>query len=335
MLLEHPLGSEPGAIREVYSQSINTDLFIDHGFVVGDHAYLSARRGAEILVVDWRTGDVTRRFEVGKRGGAERFGMTYADGRVYSLSATGRVTLAAVSADGYQLSGSFELPGHEPSQGAALPVVTGGRLYLRSENVLFCYDVTAHTSPQSAVPVRIVLSPPPAAVIAPNGQPRVPRPIFVPTPQDVVERMLELAKVEKDDTLVDLGSGDGRIVITAAKTYGCHAVGYEIDQELVKVSQQQIAAEELSQLAEIKAEDMYTADLSDVHVVVVYVYPSVLEKMKTQFAQLPAGARIVSHQFEIPGVKPTQTVEVDSEETGGRHKILVYTVPLTVSEDSQ
>ena len=80
---------------------------------------------------------------------------------------------------------------------------------------------------------------------------------------------------------------------------------------------------------------MYTADLSHVDVVAVYVYSSVLEKVKPQFAKLPAGARIVSHQFEIPGALPTQTVEVASEETGARHKIYVYTVPLPMNEDTQ
>lgn len=65
---------------------------------------------------------------------------------------------------------------------------------------------------------------------------RVPRPIFVPSPQDVVEKMLELAKVTRDDVVYDLGCGDGRIVVTAAKKYGCKAVGFDLDRECVRLA---------------------------------------------------------------------------------------------------
>ena len=92
-------------------------------------------------------------------------------------------------------------------------------------------------------------------------------------------------------------------------------------------------SEDLSELVTIEDKDMYTADLSEVDVVAVYVYSAVLEKMKVQFEQLEPGARIVSHFFEIPGVEPTQVVEIESEETGNTHKILLYEAPLTPSED--
>jgi hypothetical protein len=82
----------------------------------------------------------------------------------------------------------------------------------------------------------------------------------------------------------------------------------------------------------IEKQDMYTADLGDVDVVAVYVYPSVLDKMKPQFAEMKPGARIVSHYFEIPGSVAAKTVEVESAETGNTHRILLYTTPLTPSE---
>ena len=106
--------------------------------------------------------------------------------------------------------------------------------------------------------------------------------------------MLELAEVDEDDLVVDLGSGDGRIVIAAASKYGCNAIGYEIDEELVEISRERVQNEELGELVTIEDQDMYTADLSEVDVVAVYVYSAVLAKMKPQFAQLRPGARIVS-----------------------------------------
>jgi protein-L-isoaspartate O-methyltransferase len=155
-----------------------------------------------------------------------------------------------------------------------------------------------------------------------------PRPVFVPTPLDVVTRMLDLAEVDKDDVVVDLGSGDGRIVIAAAKKYGCRAIGYEIDKELVRISRERVQNEDLAELVTIEDQDMYTADLSGVDVVAVYVYASVLEKMKPQFEQLKPGALIVSHFFEIPGIEPTEVVEFESEETGSTQKVLLYEAPL-------
>jgi outer membrane protein assembly factor BamB len=339
VLLKPDTGGASGSMTESYMRETSKHSRSDSGFVLGDHYYYSARGGAVAGCTNWRTGEVAwsvRRpspiaGEVRNSEGA--WSGTFADGRLYSLSANGRVRLAAVSPVGLEEAGVFDLPLHISSTGATQPVATGGRLYLRSDNILHCYDVTRREDSQPIPHADTIVLEPVEPVISRHS--RVPRPIFVPTPQDVVERMLQLAEVTKVDRVVDLGSGDGRIVITAARTYGCRAVGYEIDGELVKVSRQQIEADKLSELVEIKPVDMYSADLSDVSVVAVYVYPSVLEKMKPQFAKLPAGARIVSHQFEIPGVKPTRTIEVDSDETGGRHRVFLYSVPLTATDNSQ
>ena len=157
---------------------------------------------------------------------------------------------------------------------------------------------------------------------------RVPKPPFASTPQDVVEAMLKTAAVKAGETVVDLGSGDGRIVVTAAKQYGAQAIGYEIDADLVRQSRRAVADSDVSQRAEIRRQDMYTADLSDVDVVVVFLYEPVLEKLKPQFAQMKSGARIVSHHFEIQGVAATRTITVDSAETGIKHRVTVYETPL-------
>jgi hypothetical protein len=130
---------------------------------------------------------------------------------------------------------------------------------------------------------------------------RAPDAVFIPTPQDVVERMLQVAGVKKNEVVVDLGSGDGRIVITAAKRYGCQAIGYE---------------------------DMFTLDLSGVELVTVFLYPRLLERLIPQFEKLKPGSRIVSHQFEMPGIKPDQIITTDSKEDGDKHRLFLWTTPL-------
>jgi hypothetical protein len=133
---------------------------------------------------------------------------------------------------------------------------------------------------------------------------------FVPTPQDVVEKMLELAKVTKDDVVYDLGSGDGRIVITAGRRYGCKAVGYEIDPKLVRESRIAVRAQRLEKLVSIERQDIFTVDLSAASVLGLYLKPDLYEKLLPQFDKMKPGSRIVSHQYLIPGVKPARTVRL-------------------------
>lgn len=94
---------------------------------------------------------------------------------------------------------------------------------------------------------------------------------FVPTPQEVVEGMLELAQVKRGEVVYDLGSGDGRIVITAAKKYGAQAVGFEIDPERIMESRESIRQQGLGRLAEIREQDILTVDLSQANVLTLYL----------------------------------------------------------------
>ncbi|RPH38214.1 MAG: class I SAM-dependent methyltransferase [Planctomycetota bacterium] len=166
--------------------------------------------------------------------------------------------------------------------------------------------------------------PPPAGA----GIQRDRRAAFVPTPSDVVQRMLRMAGVTKADVVCDLGSGDGRIVIAAAQDHGARGIGYEIDPQLVRLSRQAIEQRQLRKLVTIEDEDMYTADLSSATVVSVYLPEEFLEKLKPKFAPLKPGTRIVSHQFRIPGVVPEKEIEVESKEDGLLHKIYLWTTPL-------
>ncbi|HET8562593.1 MAG TPA: methyltransferase domain-containing protein [Candidatus Binatia bacterium] len=145
---------------------------------------------------------------------------------------------------------------------------------------------------------------------------------FVPTPQEVVEGMLELAQVKKGDVVYDLGSGDGRIVIAAAKKYGARAVGFEIDPELIKQSRESIRKEGLEKLAEILEQDILTVDLSRANVLTMYLLPSVNLKLRPKIlSEMAPGSRIVSHAFDMGDWKPDKVVQIDGRD------VYYWTVP--------
>ena len=162
---------------------------------------------------------------------------------------------------------------------------------------------------------------------------REPDVIFVPTPQDVVDRMLELAEVKKDDLVYDLGCGDGRIVVTAAKRYGCKAIGYDIDPHRVEESLENVEKNEVGHLVKIERKDIFTLDLSKANVITLYLLPSLNVKLIPQLEKLKPGSRIVSHDFRMKGVKPDKVVKLTSNEDGGEHKIFLWTSPLKKKEE--
>ena len=138
---------------------------------------------------------------------------------------------------------------------------------------------------------------------------------FVPTPNDVVDRMLEMAEVKKGDIVYDLGSGDGRIVIRAAKKYGVRAVGIEMDRLLLAQARKDAKALGVSHLVEFRAEDAMKVDLSKATVVTLYMLPWFNEAMKPSFKRyLKPGARIVAHDFGIQGWEPDKTIKLPDPE---------------------
>jgi len=148
--------------------------------------------------------------------------------------------------------------------------------------------------------------------IAGNAKSDYPEEIpFVPTPIEVVDKMLELADVKKGDVLYDLGSGDGRIVIRAAQKYGIRAVGIEMDTLLLAKARNDAKAAGVSHLVQFRSEDALKADLSAATVVTLYMLPWFNEKMKPNFKKmLKPGARIVAHDFGIEGWRPDVTVKL-------------------------
>lgn len=164
---------------------------------------------------------------------------------------------------------------------------------------------------------------------------RTPDVIYLPTPHDVVDRMLELAKVTKEDLIYDLGCGDGRIVVTAAKKYGCKAVGYDIDPKRVKESLENVKKSKVGELVRIEQKDIFKLDLSKATVVTLYLLPSLNIKLIPQLEKLKPGSRIVSHDFRMRGVRPEKTIRMTSKEDQSEHKIFLWTAPLKKRKKKQ
>ena len=309
---------------EAYSTRLLVNPFQDSALVLGERLYAVTRRG--LVRVDVKTGEVLGEPLSDFRGNAA---MTYAEGRLYLNTYKGLVALLEPTPEGFAEKGRFTLPDVERARGASNPVVAGGRLYLRRDDRLFCYDVRGTARAKApAKPGRIVLSDP-GAVPAKSDPPPASGAVFVRTPRDVVEKMLELAEVKAKDVVVDLGSGDGAIVITAARKYGCTSVGVEIDEDLVRTSRENARKNGVEDRVRIEHRDMFTADLGTATVVAVYLPQDFLKRLMPQFRKLKPGSRIVSHEFEIPGVKPDRTITVESGEDGEAHRIHLWTTPLT------
>jgi pimeloyl-ACP methyl ester carboxylesterase/precorrin-6B methylase 2 len=150
---------------------------------------------------------------------------------------------------------------------------------------------------------------------------------YVPTSEKTVDAMLDLAGIKPGDVLVDLGSGDGRIVLSAVKRFGIRATGVEIDPELVRQSQQSARQQGIAEKAQFVCEDLFEYDLRQATVVTVFLTPGVNLRLRTKLLrELRPGARIVSHRFDMGNWQPAKTIEVEGD------RIYLWTVPMTVAE---
>jgi SAM-dependent methyltransferase len=157
---------------------------------------------------------------------------------------------------------------------------------------------------------------------------RTPDVVYVPTPNDVVAKMLETADVKKTDVVFDLGCGDGRIPVAAAKTYGCKAYGWDLEPQRVKESQDNIKKNGVEKLVTIEEKDVFTLDLSPASVVTLYLLPKLNVKLIPQLEKLKPGSRIVSHDFDMKGVTPDKVIKMTSKEDDQSHTIYLWTTPL-------
>jgi ubiquinone/menaquinone biosynthesis C-methylase UbiE len=156
------------------------------------------------------------------------------------------------------------------------------------------------------------------------GNPDILAPDF-PSPQEVVERMLEVARLKPGEMLYDLGSGDGRIVITAARKFKAHAVGVELSPELCKIASGRVKALDLQDLVRIVHGNLLKVDLKPADVVTIYLLTASNELLKPNLERdLKPGARVVSHDFEIRGWTPSAVEKVATE--GRPRTIYLYEI---------
>lgn len=135
---------------------------------------------------------------------------------------------------------------------------------------------------------------------------------YVPTPQGVVKGMLQLAKVTKDDFVIDLGCGDGRIVVLAASEFGARAMGYDLDPDRIAEANANARKANVADKVKFVEKDLFEAEIKDATVVTLYLLPSVNEKLKPRLlGELKPGTRIVSHSFRMGDWQPDETKEVD------------------------
>jgi len=179
----------------------------------------------------------------------------------------------------------------------------------------------SHKKTIAAIALACVLAVAPVA-LAQSAPTRSPDVVFVPTPQEVVDAMLTLAEVKKGDTVYDLGCGDGRIVITAAKKFGANAVGIDIDPERIQEANANARREGVAGKVSFRQEDLFQADITNASVVTLYLLSTLNQKLKPKLmADLKPGTRIVSHAFDMGDWKP----EKESDVNGRR--IYLWRVP--------
>jgi SAM-dependent methyltransferase len=158
-----------------------------------------------------------------------------------------------------------------------------------------------------------------SVVLAQNRTPDVP---YVPSPNNVVDAMLKLAEVKKTDKVYDLGCGDGRIVITAAKQFGSQGVGVDINPERVQEARANAKSAGVDKLVTFREGDLFEADIKDATVVTLYLLPDVNVKLRPKlFRDLKPGTRVVSHSFDMGDWKADKQINVD-----GR-TLYLWTVP--------
>ena len=158
---------------------------------------------------------------------------------------------------------------------------------------------------------------------------------YVPTPQEVVERMLQVAKVGPRDFVIDLGSGDGRIVITAAKKYGARGFGVDLDSERIHESNRNARRAGVTDRVSFLQQDLFDTDLGQATVITMYLLPQINIDLRPKLLNLKPGTRIASHDFDMGDWKPDAHEVIDAEEkwggSGGHSEVFLWVVPARVA----
>ncbi len=167
------------------------------------------------------------------------------------------------------------------------------------------------------------------------GPARVPRSVstmqqleigYVPTPQPVVVAMLKAARLKPGEMVYDLGCGDGRIIITAAREFGARGVGFELNMELIHVARATAVTAIVRHAVEFRRQDLFTVDVSPADVLALFLLPETNARLVPQLRQLKPGARVVTYEFKIPGYEPAST-ELVEYKPGVQGRVLVWEGP--------
>ena len=162
---------------------------------------------------------------------------------------------------------------------------------------------------------------------------------YAATPDSVVEAMLKLARVGPDDFVVDLGSGDGRLVIAAARRFGARGLGVDIDAKLVEYAQRAAEREGVADRARFREQDLFETDLRDATVVTIYLLPQIMPRVAKKLeAELRPGTRVVAHDFQLPGWRIERLDAFDVPEKrdytfNTRSTIYLYRVPARAARE--
>ncbi|MBI5536284.1 MAG: methyltransferase domain-containing protein [Deltaproteobacteria bacterium] len=156
---------------------------------------------------------------------------------------------------------------------------------------------------------------------------------YVPTPQNVVDKMLDVAEVKPTDVIYDLGCGDGRILVTAAKRYGARGVGFDIDPDRVAESRVNVRNAGVEDRVTIEQKNVFEVDLTPATVIALYLLPNLNVRLIPQLERLKPGSRVVSHDFDIDGVKPAGEWGVMAPKPSDpdklrEHKVFLWRAPI-------
>ena len=170
-------------------------------------------------------------------------------------------------------------------------------------------------------------------VLAQEKKLREPDVVFVPTPEEVVDQMLKMANVHKGDVVYDLGCGDGRLVIKAAKL-GARGVGIDINPERIKESKENATKAGVTDHVTFLTEDLFEADIKDATVVTLYLLPTLNVKLRPKlWADLKPGVRVVSHDFDMGDWAPEKEIHMEVEDRS--HTVYFWTIPAKAASPSQ
>ena len=192
---------------------------------------------------------------------------------------------------------------------------------------------TQDSQSNSSTPENSAIAQTPQAAPTPQPQEKKPDVPYVPTPNEVVEAMLKLANVNSNDVLYDLGSGDGRIPITAAQKFGTRATGVEIDPYLVDKSRANAQQAGVADRVKFLQQDLFKTDLSDATVVTLYLLPHINLKLRPTLLRLKPGTRIVSHAFNMGDWKPDREIQVQAPGSTRPYTLYYWVVPRSIPRE--